>query len=71
MDYNKYTEEQKEIACHFAFSWNPLGNPEIFKKIQNNILKYLNKEENTLDNIEIEMIKEYIRISKKQNYETV
>ena len=59
---NKITEEQKTIAFHFGMTdgWNPLGNPNIFKGIQENIFNYFLGNKHTLDKFEVTFIKNKI-----------
>jgi hypothetical protein len=62
-EIEKLTEEHKLIASHFAMpnGWNPMGNPEIFRNIQENIFNYFLDRIHTLDTVEIKLIKEMIK----------
>lgn len=51
-DRVRLTEEQKTVAQRLAMKWNPLGNTEIFRSLQENILRYFLGLEHQLDNEE-------------------
>jgi hypothetical protein len=59
-ELEKLTEEHKRIAQHFAFAWNPLGNPDIFQYIREKIFNFFLGRKHNLSEMEIEMIQDAI-----------
>lgn len=52
-DRARLTDAQKVVAQKLGMKWNPLGNPEIFRSLQENILKYFLGLEHQLDEREV------------------
>lgn len=63
-ELDKLSDNQKGTAIHFAMpsGWNALGNPDIFRYIQENILNYFLKKKHSLDKLEIEMVEKEMKI---------
>ena len=69
-ELDKLTDEHKRIAQDFAIAWNPLGNPDIFESIRENIFNFFLERKHTLDKYEIELIEDKLfRFCKGCEYE--
>ena len=66
-ELEKLTEEHKRIAQHFAFAWNPLGNPDIFQMIREKIFNFFLGRNHGLNKMEIEIIQDALSKTQKVN----
>lgn len=64
-EIEKLTEVHKQIATKFAFEWNPLGNSDVFRDIQEDVFNYILKRNHNLSKQQINMIEKEVRKSQK------